>query len=87
MNEPAILPSDHSAAALHEISRATFWRRVQDGAFPQPIRIGGSTRWRRDELMAAIDAVSAQRAFSPSSPMPVSSAPRQQAPTVSVPQR
>jgi predicted DNA-binding transcriptional regulator AlpA len=85
-DEPAILLSDNSAAALLGISRATFWRRVQDGTFPQPIRIAGLTRWRRDELMAAIDAVSAQRAVSPSSPMAVPSAPRQQAPAISISQ-
>ena len=83
-DEPAILLSDQSAAALLGISRASFWRRVQDGTFPQPVRIAGSTRWRRDELMAAIDAISAARAFSPSSPM---TAPSRQAPATLIPQR
>lgn len=87
MNEPAILLSDHSAAALLGISRATFWRRVQDGTFPRPIRIAGSTRWRRDELMAAVDAVAARRAVPPSSPRAVPAAPRRKAPTASIPQR
>jgi|AACY02.2.fsa_nt_gi Predicted transcriptional regulator len=55
----ALLLSDHAAAAWLGMSRATFWRRVTDGTFPQPIRIGRSTRWRRDELQAAVDALTA----------------------------
>jgi predicted DNA-binding transcriptional regulator AlpA len=46
----ALLLSDNAAAAWLGISRATFWRRVKDQTFPKPIRIGGATRWRRDEL-------------------------------------
>ena len=63
VSEPALLLSDNSAASLLGISRATFWRRVADGTFPKPLKIGGVTRWRRDELLAAIErsaAVSAR---------------------------
>lgn len=60
-NEPAILLADNTAAALLGISRATFWRRVKDGTFPAPIRIGGATRWRRDELLAALERAAAER--------------------------
>ena len=60
-DEPAILLSDQSAAALLGISRATFWRRVKDRTFPDPIRIGGATRWRRDELLAAVDQIADAR--------------------------
>ena len=56
MNDTApVLLSDNTASALLGISRATFWRRVKDGTFPQPIRIGGITRWKRSELLDAID--------------------------------
>lgn len=61
MSEPAILLSDNAAAALLGISRATFWRRVNDGTFPRPVKIGGATRWRREELIAAVDAATAHR--------------------------
>lgn len=61
MDEPAILVSDATAAALLAISRATFWRRVSDGAMPKPVKIGHATRWRRDEIMAAVDAATAAR--------------------------
>ena len=57
----ALLLNDATAADWLGISRATFWRRVKDGTFPKPIRIGGATRWRRDELLAALDRASAKR--------------------------
>ena len=58
----ALLLSDHTAAALLGISRATFWRRVKDGTFPRPVKIGGATRWRRADLLAAVDRLSAGEA-------------------------
>jgi predicted DNA-binding transcriptional regulator AlpA len=58
---PALLLSDAAAAAWLGISRATFWRRVNDGTMPRPIKIGGATRWRLDELRAAVDRATAQR--------------------------
>jgi predicted DNA-binding transcriptional regulator AlpA len=61
VDEPALLVSDHTGAALLGVSRATFWRRVGDGTLPKPVKLGGATRWRRDELLAAIDAVSKTR--------------------------
>ena len=59
--EPTLLMSDNAAAAWLGISRATLWRRVADATLPQPVRIGGVTRWRRDELLAAVDRASARR--------------------------
>ena len=56
----ALLLNDATAAEWLGISRATFWRRVRDKTFPEPIRIGGATRWRRDELLAALDRASAK---------------------------
>ena len=60
-DEPAILLSDHSVAALCGFSRATVWRQVHAGRLPPPIKIGGSTRWRRPEILAAIDQAAAER--------------------------
>lgn len=60
-DELSILLSDNTAAALLGISRATFWRRVNDKTLPAPIKLGGATRWRRDEVLAAIERVAAQR--------------------------
>jgi predicted DNA-binding transcriptional regulator AlpA len=51
----SLLLSDRAAAELLDVSRATFWRRVSDGTLPQPVKLGGATRWRRDDLLAALD--------------------------------
>ena len=61
LDEPSILLSDNTGAALLGISRATWWRRVNDGTLPRPLKIGGATRWRRDELLAAIEKAAAVR--------------------------
>jgi predicted DNA-binding transcriptional regulator AlpA len=58
--DPFLLSVDDTSAFLN-ISRASVWRRAADGTLPQPIRIGGATRWRRDELIAAVEAASARR--------------------------
>ena len=60
-DESSILLSDNTGAALLGISRATWWRRVNDGTLPRPLKIGGATRWRRDELLAAIEKATAER--------------------------
>ena len=49
------LMSDAECAAFLAISRATFWRRVADGTLPRPIKLGGATRWKTDDLIAAVD--------------------------------
>lgn len=59
-DEVAILLSDNAAAAMLSISRATFWRRVKDGTFPKPIRLGGATRWRRESLLAVVDDLASE---------------------------
>jgi predicted DNA-binding transcriptional regulator AlpA len=43
------------------VSPATVWRRVHDGTLPQPIRLGGATRWVRDELLEVISVAQAKR--------------------------
>lgn len=43
-------------AACLGISTASVWRYVKRKALPSPIRIGGSTRWRRIDLEAFLDA-------------------------------
>jgi predicted DNA-binding transcriptional regulator AlpA len=56
-----VLISDKDGAIMIGCSPATWWRRVSDGTLPQPIKIGGLTRWRRDEILAAIEDASAKR--------------------------
>ena len=56
-----VLLSDQGVAALLDMSRASVWRRVNDKTLPQPIRIGGLTRWSRAEIEAVIEAALAKR--------------------------
>lgn len=58
----ALLISDHTAAALLGISRATLWRRVKDGTLPRPVKIGAATRWKRDELITAVERLATSSA-------------------------
>ena len=54
-NEAPVLLDVKAVAALFQSSPATIWRRVNDGTMPRPVRIGGMTRWVRDEIDAVID--------------------------------
>jgi predicted DNA-binding transcriptional regulator AlpA len=44
------------AARLCGLGERTFWRHTHSSAAPAPVRIGGSTRYRRSELLAWIAA-------------------------------
>ena len=56
-----LLMTDAEAAQLLGIHRASVWRHCKAGILPKPIKIGGATRWRRDELEATIAASTAAR--------------------------
>ena len=47
------------------LSRTTIWRRVRDGQFPPPIRLGGpgsrATGWRAADVKRWLDACKAAR--------------------------
>lgn len=36
------------------IGRSTFWAGVKSGRFPAPVRIGGVTAWRVEDIRALI---------------------------------
>lgn len=55
---PRELLTAKDVAARLSIGVSTVWRQVKHGNLPSPIRIGGSTRWRR----ADIDALTAREA-------------------------
>ena len=56
MNEPLkLLVTAEEAARMLSIGRSTFWRNVSTGVFPQPVRIGGLTRWRVADLVRMVD--------------------------------
>lgn len=50
MTEKICIPAAE-AAELLSIGRSTFWQAVKDGKLPQPIKIGGSTRWLVSDLL------------------------------------
>ncbi len=49
------------AAELLAISVPSFWRRIADGSVPKPIKLGGSSRWPRSEILAVIAEAKANR--------------------------
>jgi predicted DNA-binding transcriptional regulator AlpA len=53
-----ILVTAVEGAGMLSMGRSTFWRAVGAGMLPQPVRIGGLTRWRVADLMRAVDPAS-----------------------------
>jgi predicted DNA-binding transcriptional regulator AlpA len=39
------------------INTATLYRGIRKGRFPKPLKVGGSSRWLRDECEAALQAM------------------------------
>ncbi|CAH1658394.1 hypothetical protein CHELA20_53390 [Hyphomicrobiales bacterium] len=37
------------------LSKSTFWTKVKTGEFPQPVRLGGTTSWRAEEIWELIN--------------------------------
>lgn len=58
MAEKAVPPllKTCEAAALANVGERSFWRWSRAGIAPAPIKIGGVVRYRRDEIMAWIEA-------------------------------
>lgn len=52
----SILIDANEAARMCSMHRASWYKAVSCGKVPAGIRIGGMVRWRRDELLAWIDA-------------------------------
>ena len=38
-------------ARMLSITERTVWRLTKEGQFPAPVHIGGSTRWRTEDLL------------------------------------
>lgn len=51
---PQLISADQVAEML-SVSTRTVWRLQSTGRMVQPIRIGGSVRWRLDEIRQWID--------------------------------
>jgi len=54
-NEPLLLDAK-ALAHLLGVARCTVWSWLSSGRIPSPVRIGGTVRWRRDEIEAWIIA-------------------------------
>lgn len=48
--EAKILVPASEAARMLSMGRSTFWEAVRKGLAPEPVRIGGLTRWRVADL-------------------------------------
>lgn len=46
---PRLISAERLAAIL-EVSKRTLWRLRSAGRLPRPIQLGGSVRWRADEI-------------------------------------
>jgi prophage regulatory protein len=51
----SLLVSADRLAGLLQVSTRTLWRLLSAGKLPKPIRLGGSVRWRLDEIGKWID--------------------------------
>jgi excisionase family DNA binding protein len=52
-------------AAMLGIGRSSVWAKVKNGKLPEPIKIGGSTRWRLADLQPLVQATPTTRPSSP----------------------
>lgn len=52
---PQMISIDELSGILG-MSKRTVWRLLSVGRIPEPVRIGGSTRWRLDEVRRWIDS-------------------------------
>jgi excisionase family DNA binding protein len=52
-------------AAMLGIGRSSVWAKVKNGKLPEPIKIGGSTRWRLADLQPLVQATPSTTPSSP----------------------
>lgn len=51
----------HHVSKILSLGVSTIWRKVKEGSFPAPIKIGGATRWHRKQIDAYIDELTADK--------------------------
>lgn len=54
-DQPSDLLSVEEVARKFDMSSRSVWRRVAAGEIPQPVHVGGLSKWRREEIEATID--------------------------------
>lgn len=60
-SSPDPLLNVKEGAQLAGLSVPTFWRRVADGTFTKPVRLGSLSRWPKSEILEAIERLKAAR--------------------------
>ena len=49
-SQEPLLVSAAEVARLLQVSTRTLWRQLSAGQIPQPVRFGGTVRWRIEEI-------------------------------------
>ena len=57
MNEKLLVPAIEAAKTL-SMGRSTFWSKMKLRQLPQPVKVGGITRWRVSDLRGFVDVAS-----------------------------
>ena len=57
MNEKLLVPAIEAAQML-SMGRSTFWNKVKLHQLPQPVKVGGLTRWRVSDLLRCVESAS-----------------------------
>lgn len=60
MNVDPLLRAREGAALLG-VSLSTFWRHVESGMIPPPVKIGGSSRWPQSDIQSVIEKAKSNR--------------------------
>ena len=62
------IPSDLIVYSIDEVleimrlsSKSNLYRLMKSGKFPEPIKIGGASRWRHTDLVRYLDGLSGSR--------------------------
>ena len=57
--KPELL-TDRQVAAMYGCTPRSIWKWAAAGVLPRPVKIGGSTRWKRCEILEAISHLAAK---------------------------
>jgi excisionase family DNA binding protein len=60
MSQLKSLLSIKDVASILSISTTTVWRHAKAGVIPAPIKIGGSTRWRKADVEELLELTTPQ---------------------------
>lgn len=53
--DDAVLLTAEDVGHLLQVSERSVWRWLSAGKIPEPVKIGGSTRWRRGDVQEWIE--------------------------------